>query len=75
MTLSGAEANFILDIAMSGLPDGVPMPYLKPQDDMAASLEKRGLVERHHLGARGGLGVLLTAQGRDVVAQFAQFRL
>jgi len=48
MLLTGAQANFMLHIASGRAPTGVPVPYDKNDDAIAESLERFGLIERHH---------------------------
>jgi len=65
MLLTGAQANFMLHIASGRAPTGVPVPYDKNDDAIAESLERFGLIERHHVGA-DKIGACFTSAGAMV---------
>jgi hypothetical protein len=66
MTLTGEQANFLLDVAFAHMPSGVPTPYTDDKDAIAQGLERAGLVVRHHVGK--GKGAALTNEGRYVLS-------
>jgi hypothetical protein len=65
--LLGADATFMLHIAEARQPDGVPVPYAKRWNSVAESLENKGLIERHYVGA-AKLGAFFTPAGAKVFA-------
>jgi hypothetical protein len=65
MLLTGAQANFMLHIASGRAPTGVPVPYDKKDDAVAESLERFGLIERHHVGS-DKIGAFFTPAGATV---------
>lgn len=67
MTLTGADANFLLHIASGRAPTGVPVPYDEKDEATATHLERLGLVERHHIGTTGR-GAFFTQSGAMVFA-------
>lgn len=69
MTLTGAQANFLLDIAMATVAAGVPVPYPKSKDAVAKQCEKAGLVERHYVTATR-FGAILTDNSQSVIDLF-----
>lgn len=72
-TMTGKSAMFLLEIAMGRLPDGVPTPYPDVLDDLAAQLERQGLLARHWVGDKRR-GALLTKDGKRLVDAMAASR-
>lgn len=65
MTLTGAQANFLLDIASAQELPMIPVRYARDRDADATVLERCGLVERHYIG--GHYGAFVTEQGFAVL--------
>jgi DNA-binding HxlR family transcriptional regulator len=70
MTLTGKQANFLLDLLIRDVPRGVPVPYDASIAASVADLEKKGLVERHWVGNKRG--AFLTHKGRSLIESLAQ---
>jgi hypothetical protein len=70
MTLTGKQANFLLDLLESDLPAGVPKVYGSSIAASVANLEAKGLVERHWVGNR--YGAILTAKGRSLIMSLTE---
>lgn len=65
--LTGADATFMLHIAEARMPEGVPVPYAKRWSTVAETLESKGLIERHYIGANK-IGACFTPTGAKIFA-------